>query len=71
MGFIGDISLSAAYRLTDAWKLRAGYNFLWLTGVALAPNQFDFGATLDSGTGLNGGAGVFLHGASLGLDAAW
>ncbi|MEX0687931.1 MAG: hypothetical protein WD072_04615 [Pirellulales bacterium] len=39
--------------------------------VALAPNQFDFGATLDSGTGLNGGAGVFLHGASLGLDAAW
>jgi hypothetical protein len=71
VGFIGDISLTAAYRLTDAWKLRAGYNFLWLTGVALAPNQFDFGANLDSGTGLNGGAGVFLHGASLGLDAAW
>lgn len=71
VGFIGDISLNAAYRVSDAWKLRAGYNFLWLTGVALAANQFDFGATADSGSGLNGGAGVFFHGASLGLEAGW
>jgi hypothetical protein len=71
VGFIGDINLNLSYRLNDTWRLRAGYNFLWLTGVALAPNQFDFAATNTAGTGLNGGAGVFLHGANLGLEAAW
>jgi len=71
VGFIGDINVTLSYRLNDAWRLRTGYNLLWLTGVALAPNQFDFAATDTAGTGLNGGAGVFLHGANLGLEAAW
>ncbi len=71
VGFIGDINLNLSYRINDAWRLRTGYNFLWLTGVALAPNQFDFGATDTAGTGLAGGAGVFLHGANLGLETAW
>ena len=26
VGFIGDIHLSAIYRLTDIWGIRAGYN---------------------------------------------
>jgi hypothetical protein len=71
VGFIGDLNVNLSYRLSDTWRLRTGYNFLWLTGVALAPNQFDFGGTNTAGTGLNGGAGVFLHGANLGLEAAW
>ena len=71
VGFIGDININLSYRINDAWRLRTGYNFLWLTGVALAPNQFDFGASPTSGTGLAGGAGVFLHGANLGLETAW
>jgi len=71
VGFIGDLNVNLSYRLSDTWRLRTGYNVLWLTGVALAPNQFDFAATNDAGTGLNGGAGVFLHGANLGLEAAW
>lgn len=71
VGFIGDLNVNLSYRLSDTWRLRTGYNFLWLTGVALAPNQFDFGSTSTAGTGLNGGAGVFLHGANLGLEAAW
>jgi hypothetical protein len=71
VGFIGDININLSYRINDAWRLRTGYNFLWLTGVALAPNQFDFGGSPSSGTGLAGGAGVFLHGANLGLETAW
>ena len=71
VGFIGDINLNLSYRISDAWRLRTGYNFLWLTGVALAPNQFDFGASPTAGTGLAGGAGVFLHGANIGLETAW
>jgi hypothetical protein len=71
VGFIGDINATLVYRLTDTWGLRAGYNLIWLSGVALAPNQYDFGPDSTSGSGLNGGAGLFLHGASLGLEARW
>jgi hypothetical protein len=71
VGFIGDLTTNLAYKLSDSWRVRAGYNFLWLSGVALAPNQFDFAATPTAGSGLNGGAGVFLHGANLGLEATW
>jgi hypothetical protein len=71
VGFIGDMHASLVYRLTDSWGLRAGYNLIWITGAALAPNQFDFGGSSTSGSGLNGGSGMFLHGASLGVEARW
>lgn len=71
MGFIGDINLSAVYRINRVWGLRAGYNMLWLSGMALAPNQWDFTDTADSGLGLDHGAGIFLNGANLGLEARW
>ena len=45
------------------WWLRLGYNMIWLSGVALAPDQWDFTNTATSGTTLVGGGGVFLHGA--------
>ncbi|MCE9630171.1 MAG: BBP7 family outer membrane beta-barrel protein [Planctomycetia bacterium] len=71
VGFIGDINLSLVYRLTDVWGIRAGYNTVWISGVALAPNQFDF--TLDEAAGgrLDPSGGMFLHGANLGLEARW
>ena len=71
VGFIGDMNFTATYRLTDTWGLRAGYNLLWLSGVALAPNQFDFGTSPVGGTNLVGGGSLFLHGANLGLEARW
>ena len=71
VGFIGDLNLSVIYRLTDIWGIRAGYNTVWLGGLALAPNQFDFANTSLAGTGLNSGDGIFLNGANLGLEARW
>lgn len=70
VGFIGDINLSAIYRLTDTWGIRAGYNTIWIGGVALAPDQFSFAADGPVTTVSNGG-GIFLHGASVGLEARW
>ncbi|MCE9631239.1 MAG: BBP7 family outer membrane beta-barrel protein [Planctomycetia bacterium] len=70
VGFIGDINLSTIYRLTDTWGIRAGYNLIWIGGVALAPDQFSFAADGPITTVANGG-GIFLHGASLGLEARW
>ena len=71
VGFIGDINLSVIYRLTPVWGIRAGYNLVWIEGLALAPNQFDFANTSVAGTGLNSGDGIFLSGANLGLEARW
>ena len=69
--FVGDINASVAYYLTDVWAIRAGYNVLWMEGLALAPNQLDFSYSADSGTAVSTGGGVFLHGANVGLEARW
>lgn len=71
MGMIADMNLSAIYRLDDVWGLRVGYNLFWLTGVALAADQWDFAATQAGGTALQGTGSVFLNGANLGLEARW
>lgn len=73
VGMISDMNISGIYRLTDTWGLRIGYNLMWLTGVALAPDQFDFSASAepDAGTGIVGTGSVFLHGANVGLEARW
>jgi hypothetical protein len=70
---IADMNLSAIYRFNETWGLRAGYNLFWLTGVALAPDQWDFSArqTAAAGTGLNNTGSLFLGGANLGLEARW
>ena len=71
MGMIADMNLSAIYRFNEVWGLRVGYNLIWLTGVALAPDQFDFSPTPTGGTNLNGSGSMFLSGANLGLEARW
>lgn len=70
VGFVGDINASVIYRLTDRWGLRAGYNTIWIGGVALAPDQFSFAAD-GPVTAVNDGAGIFLHGVNLGIEARW
>jgi hypothetical protein len=73
VGMISDMNISGIYRLTETWGLRIGYNLMWLTGVALAPDQFDFSASTEpnAGTRIVGTGSVFLHGANVGLEARW
>lgn len=71
MGLIGDLNFTLTYRMTETWGLRLGYNMLWLSGVAMAPNQFDFSAAPGGGNNLNGGSSIYLAGANLGLEARW
>lgn len=68
---VADINLSVVYRLTSVWGLRVGYNLMWIEGVALAPNQWDFSAADGAGSGLDSAGGIFLSGANLGLEARW
>lgn len=48
-----------------------GYNLIWIDGLALAPNQFDFSDDENSGRRLVSGDGIFMNGANLGLEARW
>jgi len=69
--FVGEINPTVIYRLTNVWGLRAGYNLIWAEGLALAPNQLDFTTASGAGTAINTSGGIFLHGASAGIEARW
>lgn len=71
VGFIGDMTASVIYKLGDTWGLRAGYSLLWISGVALAPDQFSFAALPAGSTAISANSSAFLHGANLGLEARW
>jgi len=71
VGMLSQINWTAVYRINRHWGLRAGYNLIWLQGVALAPDQWDFTDTAASGSQLVGGGGLFLQGANLGLERRW
>lgn len=73
MGMIAELGFSAIYRFNDTWGLRVGYNQLWLTGVALAEDQWSFNSVNapGAGTGLNSTGSLYLGGMSLGLEARW
>lgn len=71
VGGIFDLSLSVVNRIDEVWSIRAGYTMLWLTGVALAPDQFDFSSTTDAGTGITAQKTIWLQGATIGLEARW
>lgn len=71
VGFIGSLNGTLIYRITNHWGLRAGYNFYWLTGAALAPSQWDFNTVAGAGTGINDNGVLFLQGANLGTEYRW
>ncbi|MBN1393764.1 MAG: hypothetical protein JW959_01850 [Pirellulales bacterium] len=68
VSFLGEVSLTATYAITQRLAFRATYQAMWLEGVALAPEQL---ATSNFGEGtakvdLDGG--VFYHGGGLGFE---
>ena len=71
VAFVGEANFVLTLDLNDCWTARGGYNLMWIEGVALGPDQLDFTMTSTSGTMLTNDGGLFLHGASVGLEARW
>ncbi|MGA2031947.1 MAG: BBP7 family outer membrane beta-barrel protein [Thermoguttaceae bacterium] len=78
LAFLGEIGLEAEYQLAQRLLLKAGYQAIWLQGVALAPGQIsktfsngDPGNTSVQALGVDSGSGVFFHGATAGLEYAF
>lgn len=70
--FVGEANLTGLYRLNQVWNLRAGYNVMWIEGLALAPDQLDFNfASAQGGNQLDNSSGMLLHGVNVGVEARW
>lgn len=71
VAYMGELNVTGLFRLNDVWNLRAGYNVMWIGGLALAPDQLDFSSDVDAGQQLDRTGCVFLHGVNLGIEARW
>ena len=77
--FLGEIGVQCKYQVLPRLSLKAGYEAMWLEGVALAPGQiaetycYSSGGhsppgQLCTGAGVNCNSGAFYHGATVGLE---
>jgi hypothetical protein len=72
---LGETALQCKYQVTQRLALKAGYQAIWIEGVALAPAQIPETVSYRSpgpvhvdALGVNCDAGVFYHGATAGLE---
>ena len=72
--FVGSLALTARYAITANLSARAGYQLLWIDGVALAPDQIAVSAP-ETGFGtdsihsmMSTSGSPFYHGAFVGLE---
>lgn len=66
---IGEVGFTATYKFRPNLMGRAGYDFMWVTGLALAPEQLQFVPSPVNKINTNGT--IFYHGISLGLEWMW
>lgn len=72
--FLGEVGLTALYRLGDHASLRTGYQMTWIEGVALAPDQVPFTNVTPNTAGsatLNARGQLIFHGLHVGLELVW
>jgi hypothetical protein len=69
LSFVGELNVSANFKVNRMLSIRGGYNFLWITGVALAAEQ-GYPVALAGFSPLNDNGRLFLHGFSIGLEIA-
>ncbi len=68
LSFVGEFRLQSRFHITPNVSLRAGYELMYLTSVALAPSQATF---IPEFSYLNTTGDPFYHGASFGLEGYW
>lgn len=69
ISLIGDLGFLATYRLRPNFTVSAAYDFVWITGVALAPEQMQFVLNPTPKVGTTGN--VLLQGLSLQAEIDW
>jgi hypothetical protein len=68
LSFVGEFKILGRYHLTPSISLRAAYEMMYITEVALAPSQATF---LTNTSFLSTTGDPFYHGASFGFEGYW
>lgn len=68
ISFIGEARLQGKYHVTPNISLRAAYEMMFLTSIALAPTQANFITEMSK---LTTSGDPFYHGASFGIEGYW
>jgi hypothetical protein len=71
LSFAGEVSAYVTMPVFSFLTAKLGYTGLWVSDLALAPNQLDFSNTATSGTTLNAHEGIIIHGFNAGFEARW
>jgi len=66
VSFVGELGMRGTYQVTSSLAVYGGYEVLFLSGVALAPDHVMAGVTTIDATRT-----AFYHGAFVGLEASW
>lgn len=69
MALACELGLTGTYQIRPNIALRCSYDFIYLQGLALAPQQLDFNAAPQPN--VRSGAHQFLNGGSVGLEIVW
>jgi len=68
-GFVGEFGFFSSYKIKPNLSVNAAYDFMWVLGLARAPEQVLFQA--DPPVELNTNGHTYFHGLSLGLEWCW
>jgi hypothetical protein len=68
LSMVMEVRVGAKWHLTPNFSLRGAYELMYLTSMALAPNQANF---IPDYATLNTSQDPFYHGASFGFEAYW
>jgi hypothetical protein len=74
VSFVGNLGLNGVFQLNNNFRIRTGYEIMYLTNQALAGNQQSGIAYNSLGTAtynVQGGSTVFLHGLRAGVEFVW
>ena len=68
---IGEVQVNALYRVTDWFSIHAGYRFMWVQNLALAPDQLDLSNSPVGFAYLNSHNHLFFQGFNVGGEIRW
>jgi len=74
VALVGEASLLFIYRTSPNWTIRSGYTFVYLDGVALAPENFNSTTPFSTARALqplNHNGSMLLHGFTMGFEWMW
>ncbi len=69
IGFVGDTSMFGTVKLNSWLNFNAAYDFMWVSGLAIAPQNVQYDLTAPPAVYAKGH--LLFQGVSLGFDARW